>query len=112
MKERERILELVKQGILSTEEALDLLETIAKKETKASVEKDYAQPDYSTESSFDAKEEQASTDAPEVFANETEDGSDEEDKTESPHAQLEQKLEALSNEAARYSVKLDQVESR
>ena len=34
MKERERILELVKQDIISTEEALVLLENIAKKDGK------------------------------------------------------------------------------
>ena len=40
MKERERILELVKEGIISTEEALLLLENMAKKEGKEAVKKD------------------------------------------------------------------------
>ncbi len=34
MKERERILDLVKKGILSTEEGLDLLESMATEKTK------------------------------------------------------------------------------
>ena len=34
MDERERILELVREGVLSVDEALDLLESVANKETK------------------------------------------------------------------------------
>lgn len=34
MGERERILELVREGILSVDEALDLLESVANKESK------------------------------------------------------------------------------
>lgn len=40
MKQRERILELVKQGIISTEEALVLLENAAKKEGKEAIKKE------------------------------------------------------------------------
>ncbi|WP_407391171.1 SHOCT-like domain-containing protein, partial [Carnobacterium jeotgali] len=42
MKQRERILELVKQGIISTEEALVLLENAAKKEGKEAIKKENA----------------------------------------------------------------------
>ena len=42
MKERERILELVKEGVISTEEALVLLENSAHKEGKAAVKKEQA----------------------------------------------------------------------
>ena len=42
MKQRERILELVKQGIISTEEALVLLENAAKKEGKEAIKKEQA----------------------------------------------------------------------
>ena len=38
MDERERILELVREGVLSVDEALDLLESVANKETKKTEE--------------------------------------------------------------------------
>ncbi len=37
MNERQRILELVKKGILSTEEGLDLLESMAKAKDEAQI---------------------------------------------------------------------------
>ena len=37
MNERQRIMELVKKGILSTEEGLDLLETMAKAKDEAQI---------------------------------------------------------------------------
>ncbi|MEA4829916.1 MAG: hypothetical protein VB121_08025, partial [Enterococcus thailandicus] len=40
MKERERILDLVKKGILSTEEGLDLLESMATEKDEKSIKKE------------------------------------------------------------------------
>ena len=40
MTERERIMDLVKKGVLSTEEALDLLEEMAKEKDEAQIQKD------------------------------------------------------------------------
>ena len=45
MGERERILELVREGILSVDEALDLLESVANKESKKSEERDFVSED-------------------------------------------------------------------
>lgn len=42
MNERERIIELVKNGVLSTEEGLDLIEGIANKETKERMNKEFS----------------------------------------------------------------------
>ncbi len=40
MKERERILDLVKKGILSTEEGLDLLESMATEKDEKQIKKE------------------------------------------------------------------------
>ena len=45
MQERERILELVKNGVISTQEGLDLLESLVKKEDKKQENKDFNEPD-------------------------------------------------------------------
>lgn len=105
MKERERILELVKQGILSTEEALDLLENIAKKETRESVDKDYSQADYAEKSMPSEDEEPANID-------EEADSDDVDDETKAEkeqRAHLEDEMEKLSNEASAFSVKVDRL---
>ncbi|MCC5896215.1 MAG: daptomycin-sensing surface protein LiaX [Alkalibacterium sp.] len=86
MNERERILELMKKGIISTEEGLDLLESIANKE--------------------DLKQEDA------VF---TSDDSDVEKETETKQdeddnqKQAEEDLEQLVSEINQYSVELDTI---
>src|SRR5690625_6876803 len=41
MDERERILELVREGVLSVDEALDLLENVAKKESKQTEKREF-----------------------------------------------------------------------
>lgn len=51
MNERERILDLMKKGVISTEEGLDLLESIAKKE-------DRKQNDAEFDSSFEQADEE------------------------------------------------------
>lgn len=115
MKQRERILELVKQGIISTEEALVLLENAAKKEGKEAIKKEQAHTQ-------EADEKIATPLKPETpfFNEETETDSEflkseESDQDEAFSAeeqrdrdQLEKILESLSNEASFYSVKLDE----
>lgn len=58
MNERERIIELVKKGVLSTEEGLDLIEGIAKKENKQMENKEFS----STESNVEEDIENLATD--------------------------------------------------
>ncbi len=117
MKQRERILELVKQGIISTEEALILLENAAKKEGKEAIKKEQAytqteeQKNTSTVSSENPEETQfeESNNIPEFPKSEEDvqngNFSKEEQKD---REQLEKILERLSNEASSYSVKLDE----
>lgn len=114
MKQRERILELVKQGIISTEEALTLLENAAKKEGKAAIKKEqtYSQaeeqkntpPEYLEEAQFGE-----SKNDPE-FSKSEEDSQDGDffKEEQKDREQLEKILERLSNEASAYSVKLDE----
>ena len=114
MKQRERILELVKQGIISTEEALVLLENAAKKEGKEAIKKENAHthveepqptpPKTPEDSSFED-----STEDP-AFSQSDEDGQDENfsNEEQKDREQLEKILESLANEASSYSVKLDE----
>lgn len=95
MQERERILELVKKGVLSTEEALDLLENLAKKESRESVQKDYSQ----AEEAFQSEEE---SDTADTFEEESDEERIDADKV----------LEELANEASEYSVELDRLDER
>lgn len=106
MKERERILELVKQDIISTEEALVLLENIAKKDGKEAVKRDET-----------AASNQAFVKEPIEFPHVEEttnqnthqkeyDEYKEEQKKDKE--QLESILEKLANEASGYSVQLDE----
>lgn len=117
MKQRERILELVKQGIISTEEALVLLENAAKKEGKEAIKKEQAHthaeeqkniPPIPPKGPEDPQFEDL-TSTPEFSTseknNQAEDFSSEEQKD---REQLEKILESLSNEASSYSVKLDE----
>jgi len=102
MKERERILELVKQGVLSTEDALDLLENLAQKETQESVRKDYSQAE---------KAEQQKEPVEETQSDDAEDFTEKSDEKEKQNKrkQLEDKMERLANEASAHSVKIDRL---
>ncbi|MEK4946609.1 daptomycin-sensing surface protein LiaX [Carnobacterium sp. FSL W8-0810] len=117
MKQRERILELVKQGIISTEEALVLLENAAKKEGKEAIKKEqtHAQneehkptPPIPPKKPEEAHHEEPSHD-PE-FPNPEEEDQDEvlSKEEQKDREQLEKILESLSNEASTYSVKIDE----
>ncbi len=93
MNKRERILELVSEGVLSVEEGLSLLESLSKKEAKQTEEKEFT------------------ADEPKEKAVETE--YEEEVKAESDEVQediqedIEKELEQLANEINQYSVGID-----
>lgn len=111
MKERERILELVKEGIISTEEALLLLENMAKKEGKEAVKKDrtsVTEADTITEDAAENDVEPEAFDTEEAYKNGKErlDAEKEKDRE-----RLETILEELSNKASAYSVQLDKLNS-
>lgn len=91
MNERERIIELMKNGILSTEEGLDLLEHIAKKEAKKTEDHDFTSEDFTTEEPIE--EVTVEEDTPEQKA-------------------AEEDLEKLVEEINRYSVELDETNEK
>lgn len=105
MKERERILELVKKGILSTEEALDLLESVATEKDEKQIEKaaDAIHNEEPTVTNdFEDKEATDPTEDTETTTGAT--SSDEADR-----ANLEHILEELATEANRTSAELDEL---
>lgn len=116
MGERERILELVKDGIITVNEGLDLLESLANKETEETEQREFTTDGPIDETIFE-KEERV-IDEPEVkIEPETEPT---EPKTEEPTdemkaedketmKQYEDELENLANEMTRYSVEIDAI---
>ena len=115
MGERERILELVREGILSVDEALDLLESVANKESKKSEERDFVSEDIfekkaapvETEVEAEPEEVEEPEDAP--ASEETTEETDETFETDEEKEQVEEELEDLANELNRYSVKIDEI---
>ncbi len=106
MGERERILELVREGILSVDEALDLLESVANKESKKTEERDFVSEDI-----FEKKAEPVETEVevePEKEAEEEPVEATEEEKDIESN-KIEEELEELANELNRYSVKIDEI---
>ena len=59
---RERILELVREGILSVDEALDLLENVAKKESKQTEQREFTTEKTTEDSTVEQEDSEASTD--------------------------------------------------
>ncbi|KAF1305500.1 daptomycin-sensing surface protein LiaX [Enterococcus saccharolyticus] len=106
MNERERILDLVKKGVLSTEEALDLLEGIAKAKDESQNQK------VADEVTAEKQDRNQWIDDIENF-NIEEDLSDGEDALHQKEAedreQLEKILDALATEANQASAELDEV---
>lgn len=110
MKERERILDLVKQGIISTEEALILLENIAKKEGEEAVKKDQSNVQKPIEPKQPASPESKPKEPrPEDPSEEKPQNGEEKyaEEQEKDRLRLEAILEKLANEATKYSVELD-----
>lgn len=87
MNERERILDLIRQGIISTEEGLDLLEAIAKRENERADQPDFEDPREMYEEPDGVKEE----------------------VTEAEREEAEEELKQLVEEISEYSVALDHV---
>lgn len=119
MKERERILELVKQGIITTEEALILLENTAHKKGKEAVKKDQENVQKTVLTKEDVAPKVEKT--PEINLNKSPEPTLEdidhvveegearvETEQNEDRARLEAILEELANEASGYSVKLDE----
>ena len=104
MNERERILDLVKKGVLSTEEALDLLEGMAKAKDEKQINKAAAEvtADKNATSLFDDTENDD-----EMFT------FDSEEKLRQNEAQdkenLEKILDGLATEANQASAELDEI---
>lgn len=94
MNERERILALVKQGIISTEEAIELLENSAKKQVKAEAKKDEEQV-FSKDGAKEVKQEATAEDAQKA--------ADKKDKEN-----FEKILESLASEISYFSSKVDE----
>ncbi len=94
MDKRERILELVKEGILSVEEGLDLLENLSKQEEKDPT----IEPRTKTEDTAEK----------ETIKEETSQAEKKEEKEPSEAEKLRaEELEAIANEINQYSVRID-----
>lgn len=112
MQERERILELVKNGVISTQEGLDLLESLVKKEDRKQEKKDFAQPDSVQSKVENESEEQESRFETETDQDETEDQVNNDEEKAKIYSRLEKELENLAAEINHYSVELDQVNEK
>lgn len=111
MGERERILELVRDGVLTVEEGLDLLESLAKRESTQS-----EKTEFTSESPVDeqeaAVEEDVAHEEPPVEEPEVEPEMEETEPAEKEFSREERKvvedeLESLANEINQYSVEID-----
>ncbi|MDH6363350.1 DUF4097 and DUF4098 domain-containing protein YvlB [Enterococcus sp. PF1-24] len=111
MKERDRVLELVKKGILSTEEALDLLESMATEKDSKQIEKvadELHNPQTDESSVADIVNEEFS-DETEAFEDEEAASEEVKDNEAMDRENLEQILEELATEANRASAEIDEV---
>ncbi len=99
MNERERILELVKKGVLSTDEALDLLEEMGKKIQSETTETQNEETQYSVDNIMDDT----------AFEHTEESQEDVEDRQAQDQKNLEDILDRLATESNQASVDLDEV---
>lgn len=106
MGERERILELVREGVLSVEEALDLLESVAKRESKETEEREFTS-DRPVEEPVDV-EEPVMPEMEEPIVDEKPETEADVEK-EASRRKFETELENLANEINRYSVEIDSI---
>ncbi|WP_027108874.1 daptomycin-sensing surface protein LiaX [Lacticigenium naphthae] len=98
MQERERILELVRTGVLSTEEALDLLENLEKSKKASSNGTTMKKSKTNVEDEFDSSD-----------VEKEEMKSEQSVETKKKLHDYEKEIEALANEASAYSVELDRL---
>ncbi len=106
MGERERILELVREGVLSVDEALDLLENVANKESKETAEKEFTSEKPEKEKTKSTAENVEPEMEEPLFGEEEETEAAEENNDEDMK-QFEDELEGLANELNQYSVEID-----
>lgn len=99
MNERERILELVKKGVLSTDEALDLLEEMGKKIQSETTETENEETQHSVDNKMDDT----------AFEHTEESQEDVEDRQAQDQKNLEDILDRLATESNQASVDLDEV---
>ena len=99
MNERERILELVKKGVLSTDEALDLLEEMGKKIQSETTETQNEETQHSVDNIMDDT----------AFEHTEESQEDVEDRQVQDQKNLEDILDRLATESNQASVDLDEV---
>lgn len=101
MGERERILELVREGVITVDEGLDLLESLANKETQETEKREFTteQP---------AEESKVETEEP-VFEEAPEPEKEPSAKDKEKMKQYENELENFANEITRYSVEIDAI---
>ena len=99
MNERERILELVKKGVLSTDEALDLLEEMGKKIQSDTTETQNEETQHSVDNKMDDT----------AFEHTEESQEDVEDRQAQDQKNLEDILDRLATESNQASVDLDEV---
>lgn len=103
MGERERILELVREGVLSIDEALDLLESVAKRESNETEKTEFtAQRPVEEKVAPETVDEPVEVEEPEMDEMEAE-------AAEEERKQFENDLEALANEITKFSVEIDEL---
>lgn len=101
MDERERILELVREGVLSVDEALDLLENVANKESKQTEEREFTSKQTKDEPTV---ENEYTKSEPETFTE-----AEDETLSEEEMKEFEDELENLANELNQFSVEIDKL---
>lgn len=99
MGERERILELVREGIITVDEGLDLLESLANKETQETEKREFSA------GQSDRKPVEPVTEK----TTETEDETEQTAEDKETMKKYEDELENLANEITRYSVEIDSI---
>ncbi|MFV0559333.1 MAG: daptomycin-sensing surface protein LiaX [Enterococcus sp.] len=110
MKERERILDLVKKGVLSTEEALDLLESMATKRDEKQIAKEADQVTSQKEQKDSVDQLLNELETPNAEdAEEIKDEIDAKQKEKEDQENLEKILDELATEANNTSAELDEI---
>lgn len=109
MKERERILDLVKKGILSTEEGLDLLESMATEKDEKQIKKE---ADKVTASHKEKDQASQLIDKLENGEEEISEPVDPKEKERQDQENLEKILDELATEANKTSARLDEVNAQ
>ena len=109
MKERERILDLVKKGILSTEEGLDLLESVATEKDEKQIKKE---ADKVTASHKEKDQASQLIDKLENGEEEISEPVDPKERERQDQENLEKILDELATEANKTSARLDEVNAQ